>query len=143
MTLRFEAKGRMRRAFLALILVSCLSPFPSSGMAVSDLIGRWKLTNEFAETLPETCKGAYVEIAEQSVTAFSGAQMLTAEYRVSKKHNDFVMMFSDIQVNDQPNCHGIAPEIVQKNFATLQIWRMDGDTIKVLAPTLIMELERT
>jgi len=139
----FDKKGRMKKVFLTILFTSSLSLIPSPSVAFPDLIGRWKLTTEFAETLPESCKGAYVDVSEGSVTAFSGAQMLTAEYKASKMHSDFVVIFSKIQVNDEPNCQGVAPEIVQKNFATLQIWRKDGDTIKVLAPTLIMELERT
>jgi hypothetical protein len=112
-------------------------------IASDGLIGRWRLTKEFAATLPEVCRDAYVDVSEYTVTAFSGTQMLVAEYQASQNGSDYIVVFSNIKVNDEPNCQGIAPSVVKDNFATLQIWRFQGEKIKVLAPTLMMEIERT
>jgi hypothetical protein len=111
-------------------------------MQFADLKGRWTLSERFAKSVPESCRDAVIEVSDRCIRTFSGKQVITADCQIAQKHNDFVILVTSVHVNDEPGCDGMTPDEVKRRYNMLQIWRPDGDRIKVLAPKPILELEK-
>ena len=71
---------------------------------------------------------------------FSAKQIITAECQIRQRHNDFVIFVSAVHVNDELGCDGVTPDEAKRRYRMVQIWRPEGDGIKVLAPNPILEL---
>ncbi len=128
------------RSFVCAVVVVAFAP--ALAMPLPELQGRWGLTKEFAESVPEACKDAHLEVSDSEIKSVSGSQVITAQYRASKKHDDFVMIVTDVRVDGGPNCQGFEPRHVREHYAKLQIWRQRNGNISVYAPKLLMEIER-
>ena len=125
-----------------ILLSSFLSIAVSATANEISLIGKWELSDEFANLVPDSCKDVYLEITNESFNTISGHQIIFAEYSASYRGKDTVIILSNITSNGQANCQGYSSDFVLNNFAELVIWRHEGAVVKVLAPQLLMELQR-
>lgn len=113
-------------------------------MEFSDLYGIWKPTKIFAETNPDECLGLLIVVSPNLMVVHSGEQEIKASCKIARRESgsDFTFIVTSLSVNEKVDPLGNSPEVVEERFPKLQIWRVVGKVVKILAPREIIEIEK-
>ena len=123
----------MTRSHLpAVLLFMAATSSPLSGQAANPLVGVWGQP-DYSMDVPEACLEATLEFRDDgTLESRSGAQVLTGSWTAEAVGDDaFVVVQSDLEANEAPNCQGMGPDTVLANYMHRVYVVVEGDTLRM------------
>lgn len=122
------------RAALLALVVQAACAGSRQELAAPSLVGLWRAFDPSGE-FPAECREATLEFrADHTVSMRSGAQQLTATYRVEVRPGGLLLLQDSVQTNGEPNCQGVPAAFVKDHYFRRALGELKGDTLR-LRPT--------